>query len=109
MLRGASRPDRARYRLKIVLKQAIEGTAIQTTGYITRYSFTMVVDYHLSDVRTGVELTKGTETAVSGYDVVASPYATLVAQQDAQKFGARDIADRVRIDLGVYFTKRTGR
>jgi LPS-assembly lipoprotein len=109
MLRGASRPDRARYRLKIVLKQAIEGTAIQTTGYITRYSFTMAVDYHLSDVRTGVELTKGTETAVSGYDVVASPYATLVAQQDAQKFGARDIADRIRIDLGVYFTRRTSR
>ena len=52
---------------------------------------------------------KGTETTVSGYDVVASPYATLVAQQDAQKFGAREIADRIRIDLGVYFAKNSSR
>ena len=109
LLQGTSRPDRALYRLKIGLKQTIEGTAIQTNGYITRYSFTMMADYQLSNRRTGAELTKGTETAVSGYDVVASPYATLVAQQDAQKFGARDIADRIRIDLGVYFGKRTSR
>jgi len=109
LLQGTSRPDRALYRLKIVLKQAIEGTAIQTNGYTTRYSFTMTADYHLSDVRTGAELIKGTETAVSGYDVVASPYATIVAQQDAQKFGARDVADRIRIDLGVYFARHTGR
>jgi LPS-assembly lipoprotein len=52
-------------------------------------------------------VTKGTESTVSGYDVVASPYATLVAQQDAQKLGARDIADRIRIDLGVYFSNRS--
>jgi len=109
LLQGTSRPDRALYRLKIVLKQSIEGTAIQTNGYITRYSFTMTADYHLSDVRTGAELTKGTETAISGYDVVASPYATLVAQQDAQKFGARDVADRIRIDLGVYFARHASR
>jgi LPS-assembly lipoprotein len=66
----------------------------------------MTVDYQLSNARTGAELTKGTETSFSGYDVVASPYATLVAQQDAQKFGAREIADRIRIDLGVYFSKQ---
>ncbi|HEX3429929.1 MAG TPA: LPS assembly lipoprotein LptE [Rhizomicrobium sp.] len=109
LLRGTSRQDQARYRLSIAMKQAIEGTAVQTNGYITRYSYNMIVDYHLSDAHTGAELTKGTETTVSGYDVVASPYATLVAQQDAQKFAAREIADRIRIDLGVYFAKQAGR
>ena len=109
LLQGTSRPNQAPYRLKIAMKQAIEGTAVQTTGYITRYSYTMTADYHLSNARTGAELTKGTETIVSGYDVVASPYATLVAQQDAQKFGAREIADRIRIDLGVYFAKNSSR
>jgi LPS-assembly lipoprotein len=106
LLRGTTRPDQALYRLKIAVKQSVEGTAIQTNGYITRYSYTMTVDYQLSNARTGAELTKGTETTVSGYDVVASPYATLVEQQDAQKFGAREIADRIRIDLGVYFGKQ---
>jgi len=106
LLRGTSRPDQARYRLKIAMKQSVEGTAVQTNGYITRYSYTMTVDYQLSNAHTGAELTMGTETSVSGYDVLASPYSTLVAQQDTQKFGAREIADRIRIDLGVYFAKQ---
>lgn len=106
LLRGTSRPNQALYRLKIVMKQSVEGTAVQTNGYITRYTYTMGADYELTNARTGAELTKGTETTFSGYDVVASPYATLVAQQDAQKFGAHEIADRIRIDLGVYFARR---
>lgn len=106
LLAGAQRPDAARYRLKVTVKQTIEGTAVETTGAITRYSYTMVANYELSDIHTGANVTKGTETTVSAYDVVASPYATLVAQQDAQRLGARDIADRIRIDLGVFFVKR---
>jgi LPS-assembly lipoprotein len=109
LLRGTSRQDQALYRLKIEMKQTIEGTAVQTNGYITRYSYTMSADYQLNNARTGAEVTKGTETTVSAYDVVASPYATLVAQQDAQKFGAREIADRIRIDLGVFFARHSGR
>jgi LPS-assembly lipoprotein len=104
LLRGTSNPNQSLYRLNVAMKQSVEGTAVQTNGYITRYTFTMTADYQLTNVRTGAVLTKGTETTFSGYDVVASPYATLVAQQDAQKFGARDIADRIRIDLGVYFS-----
>ena len=109
LLRGTSHQDQALYRLRIALKQEIEGTAVQTTGYITRYSYIMTVDYHLTNARSGAELTKGSETTVSGYDVVASPYATLIAQQDAQKFGAREVADRIRVDLGVFFAKHAGR
>ena len=105
LLRGTSRPNEALYRLKMAMKQSVEGTAVQTNGYITRYSYIMTVDYQLSNAHTGAELTKGTETTVSGYDVVASPYSTLVAQQDAQKFGAHEIADRIRIDLGVFFAR----
>ena len=106
LLRAPSHQDQALYRLKVAVKQSVEGTAVQTNGYITRYTYTMTADYQLSNARTGAELTKGTETTFSGYDVVASPYATLVAQQDAQKFGAHEIADRIRIDLGVYFARQ---
>lgn len=107
LLEGAARPDRALYRLKVSLKQTIEGTAVETTGSITRYQYTLTANYDLTNIHTGAEITKGTETTVSAYDVVASPYATLVAQQDAQKLGARDLADRIRIDLGVYFAGRS--
>ena len=107
LLRGTSRQDQAQYRLKVLVKQTIEGTAVETTGSITRYSYTLTANYELNDIHTGARVTKGTETTVSAYDVVASPYSTLVAQQDAQKLGARDIADRICIDLGVFFAKRS--
>lgn len=105
LLQGTGHQYDANYRLKVALKQTIEGTAVQTNGNITRYTYTMVADYALSNIHTGAEITKGSETSVAAYDVVASPYATLTAQQDAQKFAAKDIADRIRIDLGVYFLK----
>lgn len=108
LLEGTSRSDLALYHLRIVLNQSIEGTAIQTNGYITRYAYNMTVKYHLSNAHTGAELTTGTETVISGYDVVASPYSTLVTQQDAQRSAAKEVADRIRIDLGVYFTKHAG-
>jgi LPS-assembly lipoprotein len=108
LLEGADRPENALYRLRVSVKQTVEGTDVQANGYITRYSYTMIANYALSNIHTGAEVTQGTETTVSAYDVVASPYATLVAQQDAQRLGARDIADRIRVDLGVYFMRRAG-
>jgi len=40
---------------------------------------------------------------------VNSPYATLAGQQDADKRAAEEIAERIRLDLGVYFHHRDGR
>jgi LPS-assembly lipoprotein len=108
LLRGTEHQNDALYRLKIALKQTIEGTAVQSNGDITRYTYTVIADYTLSNIHTGAEITTGSETSVAAYDVVASPYATLTAQQDAQKFAAKDIADRIRIDLGVWFMKHAG-
>ena len=107
-MRGAEHQNDALYRLKVTVKQTIEGTAVETNGDITRYTYTMIADYTLSNIHTGAEITKGSETSVGAYDVVASPYATLTAQQDAQKNAAKDIADRIRIDLGVWFMKHAG-
>jgi LPS-assembly lipoprotein len=108
LLRGAEHQDEALYRLKIAVKQTVEGTAVESSGDITRYTYTMVADFALSNIKTGAEITKGSETSVAAYDVVASPYSTLVAQQDAQKNASKDIADRIRVDLGVYFMKHPG-
>jgi LPS-assembly lipoprotein len=108
LVRGAEHQSDALYRLKVTVKQTIEGTAVETNGDITRYTYTMVADYALSNIHTGADITTGSETSVTGYDVVASPYATLVAQQDAQKNAAKDVADRIRIDLGVWFMKHAG-
>ena len=54
-------------------------------------------------MRSGNVLTTGSQTELSAYNVVQSPYATLVAQQDSSKRAAQDMAERIQLDLGVWF------
>jgi LPS-assembly lipoprotein len=96
-------PRTARYRLRFSVRQAREGVTIAPDAAITRYDYTLNVKYTLEDAKTGKEITSGTESSLSAFDVVSSPYSTLVAQQGAQKSTSQDIAARLQIDLAVYF------
>jgi LPS-assembly lipoprotein len=90
------------YHLKIVLNEAAQGIALQNDATITRYNNTLTARYTLYDAQGNV-LTSGTQTEMSAYNVVQSPYATLVASQDSSKRAAQDIAERIHLDLGVWF------
>ena len=90
------------YVLKIVLNEQSQGIALQNDATITRYNTTLDARYTLSDTK-GNTLTKGTQTELSAYNVVNSPYATLVAAQDSTKRAAQDMAQRIQLDLGVWF------
>jgi LPS-assembly lipoprotein len=92
------------YRLKVTLGTKSEGVAVQNNAAITRYNDTLSVAYELSDKK-GTLITKGVETGLSAYNVVASPYATLIAQQSADTNAAVDIAYRIRTDLAVFFSQ----
>ncbi len=90
------------YRLKIVLNENSQGIALQNDATITRYNTILEARYTLSDTRGNV-LTTGNQTELSAYNVVQSPYATLVAAQDSTKRAAQDMAQRIQLDLGVWF------
>jgi LPS-assembly lipoprotein len=96
------------YRLRLILNEANQGVALQNDATITRYNDTLTVTYTLSDAK-GAEVTHGTQSSLSAYNVVASPYSTLSAQQDADKRAAQDIAERIRIDLAAFFRRKDGR
>ena len=104
----------ATYRLRLTLAEKSDAIGIQsqrvgsgataiTQTAITRYNNTLTVTYELMDIKSDAVLTHGTETGLSAYNVLASPYATLAVQQDAAKRAADDIADRIRLDVAVYF------
>jgi LPS-assembly lipoprotein len=90
------------YLLKISLNESSQGIALQNDATITRYNSRLEAHYTLSDARGNV-LTTGTQTEMSSYNVVTSPYATLVAEQDASKRAAQDVAERIHLDLGAWF------
>ena len=92
------------YHLKIVLSESPQGIALQNDATITRYNNALTARYTLSDAQ-GKMLTSGTQTQMSAYNVVQSPYATLVASQDSSKRAAQDIAERIHLDLGVWFRR----
>ena len=94
-----------KYHLKIVLNEASQGIALQNDASITRYNNRLEARYVLSDMQ-GHELTSGIQTELSAYNVVQSPYATLTAQQDSAKRAAQDVAERIHLDLGVWFRNR---
>jgi LPS-assembly lipoprotein len=109
LLDGPGTASGASYRLKLGLSENTQGIALQNDATITRYNDALTVTYELTDMA-GRVVTKGTETGLSAYNVLPSSsnanYGTLAAQQDADKRAAQDIAERIRLDLNVYFAKR---
>jgi LPS-assembly lipoprotein len=113
LLDARGEPAGAAYHLRVTLSEKNEAIGVQsqsapggiTQTAITRYNDTMTVAYELVDVRTNNVVNQGTETGLSAYNVLPSPYATLVGQQDADRKAASDVADRIRIDLAVYFAQ----
>ena len=109
LLDGPGTTAGASYRLKLDVTQTTQGIALQNDATITRYNDTLKVSYTLTDM-SGKVVTKGIETGLSAYNVLPSGananYGTLAAQQDADRRAAQDIAERIRLDLNVYFSQR---
>lgn len=94
-----------KYRLTVNLKETNQGVALQDDATITRYNDTITATYVLTDAR-GTEITRGSQTSLSSFNVSSSPYSTLAAQQDSDRRAGDDLADRIRMDLGVFFSRR---
>lgn len=108
LLHASDRLEGARYRLTVSLREKREGIAIasDSNATLTRYGYTMEATYQLTDVHGDKLVTKGSESVRAGYDVAQSPYATEVTLQDERRRAAQDVAEHVRLDLGIFFAKR---
>jgi LPS-assembly lipoprotein len=93
------------YVLKLSLNEVSNGVALQNDATITRYNDTLTATYVLTDVQ-GKQITSGSQSSLSSYNVSNSPYSTLAVQQDSDRRAAQDLAERIRLDLGVFFESR---
>jgi LPS-assembly lipoprotein len=95
--------DGATYRLKISLREQSLGVAIRPNASITRYNYTLQARYDLIPTNGTAAVKSGNVSALAAYNVATSPYATVVAEQDASDRAAGDIAERLRVELAVFF------
>jgi LPS-assembly lipoprotein len=91
------------YMLKLTLNELSNGVALQNDATITRYNDTLTASYVLTDAQ-GKQVTSGSQTSLAAYNVSNAPYSTLAVQQDSDRRAADDLADRIRMDLGAYFS-----
>ncbi len=105
LLGSDGRTTGKRYRLAITLNESNQGVALRNDAAITRYNDTLAANFVLTDL-SGRTILEGSQTGLTAYNVTSSPYATLAAQQDADKRAAQDIAQRIRLDLAAYFRRQ---
>jgi LPS-assembly lipoprotein len=97
-----------RYRLAVRLQRRADALAIQLDNTISRYNLTLTARFQLLNGEQDAVLYDGTARRIASYNVRRAPYATLVAELDAERRAAREIANEIRTVLAVQFARAPG-
>ncbi|QDL90868.1 hypothetical protein FDP22_03145 [Paroceanicella profunda] len=84
-----------RYRLDSRIRVTSTGLAIAEDNATTRYNLTGVATFTLTVPGTAEPVFSGTVDSYSAYSATGSVYATRIAQRDAERRIAEDLAERV--------------
>ena len=101
-----SRPSNAPYHLTVEkLVETLRDLDITQSSDATRAQLQLDTHIVLHDVRTGQELLSRKLHAITSYNVLASEFATRVAEGSARQNALDDLARQIELHLGLYFTK----
>lgn len=95
----------ARYRLLIRLNRRSSALGIQLDNTITRYNLTLTARFQLLEPAEDDILYSSTVRRIASYNVRRAPYATLVAELDAERRAAQEISNNIRTLLAVHFAR----
>ena len=90
-----------RYRLDVRLDDRLEGFALLSDDTIGRERRTLRARYQLVDLSSDAIVLDDTAGSDAGVDVVSSEYATIAAEQTALENLAREVADRIAVDVAL--------
>jgi LPS-assembly lipoprotein len=101
--RAALRTDAApEYDLVLEVRETAQPLAVQIDDSVTRYNYRLDADYRLTRIEDGKEY-RGTADAVASFNVVASQYSTLYAEDSAREKAARALAEDLERDILLKF------
>ena len=102
-LNPGGRPSNPFYTLAVTVGTSTAELGVKLTDEATRAKLSMSASYLLSEKKTKVVLLRGRTRSVNSYNVVTSNFATLSAENNAKDRAAREIADDIKLRLGVFF------
>ena len=100
LLNPRGRPANPRYFLTVRLDQSTQRLAIEKDAFATRANLRLLAKFSLQDPDKGL--------VVSSYNLLASEFATLMAEKDAKARAAREIAHDIRTRLAAFFVRQGG-
>ncbi len=93
------------YKLTVSLHVSREALAITREVAATRFNVSLEADYVLSSTATGEAVSRGRARSVTAYNVVASDYANVVAERDAERRAAGEIADELKTRVAAFLAR----
>ena len=90
------------YTMKLSLGESRYPRGIRTDNTATRYEYVLTADYVLANAPAGDVAKKGRVRVEITYDSADQPYASIMAQQDAEDRAAEEAAHRIEIEVAAW-------
>ena len=90
------------YRLDVALSELRYPRGVRVDNVATRYEYVLTAAYTLSPATAGEPLKTGKVRVELSYDSADQPYASVIAQQDAQARAAQEAARRIHLELAAF-------
>ncbi len=93
------------YSVNVELTESKQGLAVRRDASATRANLIITATFSLSVIGEKEKLMSGVNRSSNGYDILKSDFATLAAENDARRRGARDIADGIVSRIAIYLSR----
>ncbi|MEO0394236.1 MAG: LPS assembly lipoprotein LptE [Pseudomonadota bacterium] len=97
-------PREPSYDLRVGLRYAQGAIDIDRDDSVTRTQLTVTAQAVLVDRATNQNLWQGDSRAITTFNVLDSPFATVVSERTAREQALKQIADDLVVRLGAFFT-----
>jgi LPS-assembly lipoprotein len=104
-LNPGGRPGNPFYVLAVEVGESTTELGVKFTDEATRAKLSMNAIYTLTEKKTNAVLFRGNTRSVNSYNIVKSDFATLSAENNAKDRAAREIADDIKLRLGIFFNE----
>lgn len=99
------RPTDPAFTLQVGLDETITNLGIQRDDTATRSNLTIVATYTLTSAADGQAIYLNTTQVITSFNILDDQFATVVAERSAQEGALREMSDRIRTDLALFFAR----